>query len=204
MVSKMVLYLSVIFICSAIISLSNIFLYNSGKEWHYVILLVLLAVIFEIIIDIIFATIMRWIVPKKFASIERKNFYSASKKEQRFYEKIGIKKWKDKVLELGAVTGFRKNKLGDTNDIKYVERFIVEANYGILVHIACMIFGFLIIFICPRPFWFTVGLPVGIVNLALNFMSNSILRYNLPKLHTLYKFNLKRQAKKQAENHETN
>ena len=188
----MVLYLSIIFIASLITALFNIFFNSLGMTWHYIALLVFLAVIIEIIIDIIFATIMRWVVPSKYASVDNKKFYPASKKEQIFYEKIGIKKWKDKALELGAVTGFRKNKLGNVNDIKYVERFIIEANYGILVHLACMLFGLLIIFICPAGFRISVGLPVAIVNFVLNFMSNAILRYNLPKLHTLYKFNLRK------------
>lgn len=188
----MVLYLSIISLASIFIVLGNVFFNSLGMTWHYITLLVLLSVFIEIVIDIIFATIMRWIIPSRFASVDRKKFYPASKKEQIFYEKIGIKKWKNKVLELGAVTGFRKNKLGDTKDNKYVERFIVEANYGILVHIACMVFGFFIILICPRGFRLSVGLPVAIVNFVLNFMSNSILRYNLPKLHTLYKFNLRK------------
>ncbi len=193
----MILYLSIISVASIFTILGNVFFNSLGTTWHYITLLVLLSVIIEIVIDIIFATIMRWIIPSKYASVDRKKFYPASKKEQIFYEKIGIKKWKDKVLELGAVTGFRKNKLGDTKDNKYVERFIIEANYGILVHLACMIFGFLIIFICPWGFRLSVGLPVAIVNLVLNFMSNSILRYNLPKLHTLYKFNLRKLKQKQ-------
>lgn len=193
----MTLYLSIISIASLIIIVCNLLFNSLAISWHYVTLLVVISVLLEIVIDVILATIMRWVVPSKYASVERKKFFLASKKEQIFYEKIGIKKWKDKVLELGAVTGFRKNKLGNVNDIKYVERFIVEANYGILVHIACMIFGFTIMLICPIGFRLSVGLPVAMVNLLLNFMSNSILRYNLPKLHTLYKFNLRKLKQKQ-------
>ena len=104
-------------------------------------------------------------------------------------------KWKDKTLELGAVTGFRKNKLGDASDIDYVKRFIVEANYGIIVHVLCIIFGFAVMFLTPYRYWFSIGIPVGFVNAFLNCMSLFILRYNLPKLHALYKFNLKKQQR---------
>ena len=193
----MVLYLSIVFIAMILIAVFNIFFHACGQSVLYIILLVLIATVVEIIIDIFFASIMRWVVPKKFVGPDKNRLFPASKKEQRIYEKLGIKRWKDKVLELGAVTGFRKNKLGDTKDVEYVKRFILEANYGVLVHIACIVFGFAIIFFCPKAFWWTVGLPIAIVNMTLNFMSNSILRYNLPKLHTLYKYNLKRQLAKE-------
>lgn len=187
----MILYLSIIFIAMTIIALLNILVGNSGQSILYISLLVVILTTLQIVIDIVFATLARWCVPKKLVGVDKKIF-CASKKEQRFYERIGIKKWKDKVLELGKVTGFAKNKLGDTNDIKYVERFIVEANYGILVHLFCIVFGFAIVFICPAPFRWSVGLPVWCVNVLLNSMSTFILRYNLPKLHTLYKFNKRR------------
>lgn len=190
----MVLYLSIVFVAMVLIAIINCLAGVGDQTVLYVCLLVLIATALEIIIDIIFATVMRWFIPKKFVGIEKK-WFSASKKEARFYEKIGIKKWKDKVLELGAVTGFTKKKLGDTSDNEYVQRFIIEAHYGILVHFACIVFGFAIVFICPRPFWWTVGLPIWFVNLLLNSMSTFILRYNLPKLHTLYKFNKRRQEK---------
>ena len=191
----MVLYLGIIFVSMIIIAIFNIFFNACGQTALYISLLVLLATIIEILIDSIFATVMRWFVPKRWVDPNKNAFFPASKREQRFYEKIGIKRWKDKALELGALTGFRKNKLGDAKDVEYVKRFILEANYGILVHIACMIFGFSIIFICPKCFWWTVGLPVAMVNFVLNFMTNAILRYNLPKLHVLYKYNLRRQNK---------
>ena len=111
----------------------------------------------------------------------------------RFYEKIGIKKWKDKALELGAVTGFRKNKLYSPNNNEYVKRFILEANYGIMVHVYCIVFGFLVMLAnLFYPFVY-VTLPIAIVNLVLNLLPIFILRYNLPKLHSLYKFNLRKQ-----------
>ena len=191
----MVLYLGTIIFNTILIIVVNFFFYSPIIEQFSIVefsLVVVLLVVIEIIIDIIFATIVRWIMPEKFFSID-KLYFSASKKEMRFYEKIGIKKWKDKALELGAVTGFRKNKLYSPNDNEYVKRFILEANYGIMVHVYCIILGFLVMLAnLFYPFVY-VTLPIAIVNLVLNLLPIFILRYNLPKLHSLYKFNLRKQ-----------
>ncbi len=191
----MVLYLGTIIFNTILIIILNFLFYPPIKTQFNIIefsLIVVLLVVIEIIIDIIFATIVRWIMPEKFFSID-KTYFSASKKEMRFYEKIGIKKWKDKVFELGAVTGFRKNKLYSPSDNKYVKRFILEAHYGIIVHVYCIVFGFLIMIANLFYPYFYVTLPIAIVNLVLNLLPIFILRYNLPKLHSLYKFNKRKE-----------
>ena len=149
-----------------------------------------------IVVDLIFAFLVRWVMPQKWFSVENLRF-TPSKKTCIFYEKLAIKKWKDKVIELGALTGFRKNKIANPTDNEYIGRFIVEANFGIVVHIACMIFGFLIM-IAYFPFAISIALPVAIVNLLLNYLPLMILRYNLPKLRTLYKFNERREKRNVA------
>ena len=192
----MILYLFTIFVCMALITVFN-YLFAFGDNTFWTCLTwVVVGTIAQIIIDAVFATLVRWVLPSKMFAVDKKRF-CASKKESIFYEKIGIKKWKDCVLELGAVTGFRKNKLKDVNDNKYIERFIVEANYGIAVHMACIVFGVTVIFVCPKPFWLTIGVPVTIVNIILNLLPLFILRYNLPKLHVLYKYNERRQVAKE-------
>lgn len=191
----MVLYLGSIIFNTILIIATNYLFFTPIKLAFNIFefsLIVILLVIIEIVIDAIFATIVRWIMPKKFFSIDKK-YFMASKKEMRFYEKIGIKKWKDKALELGAVTGFRKNKLYSPNDNEYVRRFIIETNYGITVHVYCIVFGFLVMLAnLFYPFLY-VTLPIAIVNLVLNLLPIFILRYNLPKLHSLYKYNLRKQ-----------
>lgn len=189
----MFLYSAIIIICMLIITTINYLFVPIFVDVSFllVFLVVFICVISMVIIDVILATIARWALPSKFFSVEKK-WFSASKRECRFYEFIGIKKWKDKTLELGAVTGFRKNKLGDANNNEYVKRFILEANYGIMVHIFCIVFGFLLLFAMLIYNCFWVLLPVCVVNAILNAMSLFILRYNLPKLHTLYKYNERR------------
>lgn len=190
----MALYLGTIIFNTILIIILNYIFYspiNTQFSIFEFVIIVVLGVILEIIIDIIFATVVRWILPEKFFSID-KLYFSASKKEARFYEKIGIKRWKDKALELGAVTGFRKNKLYNPQDNEYVKRFILEANYGIMVHVFCIVFGFLIMLANAFAPLFWVTLPIAIVNLFLNLLPIFILRYNLPKLHSLYKFNMRK------------
>lgn len=193
----MKLYLLIIFVAMFLISLFNCLFNALEYSVLFISLLVVIVTLAQIFIDVILATIFRWCIPKKLVTPDKK-FFCARKKEARFYELIGIKKWKDKTLDLGNFTGFSKSKLGNVNDINYVERFIVEANYGVLVHLACIIIGFVIVFICPIQYRWTIGLPVWSINLLLNGMSTLILRYNLPKLHVLYRYNLNKQKKASA------
>ena len=118
-------------------------------------------------------------------------------KEQRFYEKLGIRSWKDKVWELGGLGGFSKSKITDPNDPEFSRRFLVESYKGEVDHIIGMFIGFTVIFIFPLKFAWLVGVPVAIVNLVLNYMPIMILRYNTPKLKVLHKRALRNQQNKQ-------
>ena len=186
--NNMVLYISVILFSMLVIVICNYFIYlpTYNFDLPYIVTAVVLSTILEIIIDLIFAFIVRRMLPSKWFSANKK--YFAGKRERKFYDKIFIKKWKDKVPDLGALSGFRKNKIAKPNDEEYLSRYIVEANYGIFVHVACMIFGFLVIFVYPLKFWHCFGLPVSLVNLVLNLLPIFVLRYNLPKLHKLLAF----------------
>ncbi len=187
----MVLYISTILISMIIIAICDYYFYapSLGFDFPYIIIGVTVSTVSIIIIDLIFALIVRRFLPAKWFS-EKVKWFIAGKKERKFYDFIGIKKWKDKVIELGALSGFRKNKIAEPNSLEYIKRYIIEANFGIVVHIVDMIFGFLVIFIYPLRFWYCFGLPVSLVNVLLNLLPMFILRYNLPKLHRLYSFNL--------------
>lgn len=186
------MYLLSILLCAAVVAVIDIIfaapVYNLSAL--YIIVAVLIYVVVVIVIDGIFATFVRWLLPQKWFGVD-KAFFAASKRTCRFYEKIGVKKWKDKILELGMFTAFSKSKIADPTNNEYIARYIMEANYGIAVHFSGIVFGFLIMVIYP-PYWLIFGLPVSIVNAVYNYLSFVILRYNLPKLHTLYKFNERR------------
>lgn len=181
-------YLIIILICMLLIMAFNIVF--SSLSIGYIVLAVTISTIGAIVIDGIFATIIRHFLPNKWFLYSNKKF-DVSKKEQRFYEKLAIKKWKDKVIELGMFTNFRKNKVANPKENQYVERYIMECNYGVVVHIACIVVGFAVIFIYPLQYFYRFGLPVAIVNAVLNFLPYMILRYNVPKLQVLHKLNEK-------------
>ena len=151
--------------------------------WFFVVA-VLVSTVYQVAIDGIFAFLCNQIPPKW---VKDKKFFNVSKAEQRFYERLGIRAWKDKSLELGGLGGFSKAKINDPNNPEYIERFLVESYKGEIDHIVGMIAGFTVIFIFPLKFAWFVGVPVAIVNAAINYMSVMILRYNTPKLKTLYK-----------------
>ena len=149
------------------------------------------------------ATVCR-LLPEKFANHESK-VYTVSAKEKNFYEKLKIRRWKDKVPEIGHFTGFRKNKIADPKSVEYLDRFLLEACYGELGHFWILFFGFSILllgFIPAFPsmgLWFAISVPVAIINIFLNLPSLFILRYNSYKLEVLRKSNIKKQQRAKAD-----
>ncbi len=192
------LYLIVILGAMAVISIVNViidqFLFNLGL-W-YILLAVVINTVAVIAISGVFAFIIRHMLPEKWFSVDKK-FFFVGKKECKFYEKLGIKKWKDKVLELGFFTGFSKSSMSDTNNNEFVKRFILENNYGMVVHFVGMVVSFSIIFIYPLRLWWMFGLPVSLVSVFLHFLPFCILRYNNYKLLRLYQLNLRKEQRKQ-------
>ena len=190
----MILYLSIIFVCSFVLALLNIFvgtLFFDYSVW-FIILAIAGSVVFEFLVDGLFAFIINKL-PNKWFGIENKHF-KVSKRSIKFYEKIKIRKWKDKVWDLGGLGGFRKNKMIDPNSPEYIERFIVECNKGVVTHRIGYFVGFLDVFIIPLKYALAIGLPIAFVNLFLNILPTMVLRYNTPKLTTLYYRLLKKNA----------
>ncbi len=182
----MVMYLSIVLGAMAIISALNIWLGTPvfGYSPWWVILVVILSVVVEIAIQGIIATIVKHLPNKWFA--HDKKLFKISKKERNFYEKIKIRSWKDKVWELGALGGFRKNKIADPNNPDYLLQFVVESNKGIVDHVVGIVLGFLVIFILPLKYALVIGVPVACVNMILCIMPTMILRYNIPKIMVAY------------------
>ena len=191
----MILYLSIIFSCSLIIS--AIVALCTGESFLLLLGLVAIGVVFEILVDGLIATIAR-LLPAKCADHTMKA-YHVSAKEKKFYEKLKIRMWKDKIPEIGHFTGFRKNKLADPQSVEYVERFLLESCYGEIGHFFSLFFGFTVLFLYPlSDVWFALAIPVAIVNFFLNLPSILVLRYNAYKLVVLKKSLLKKQQRKNA------
>lgn len=147
----------------------------------YIVIASILAAILVIAIDGVFATFIRRCLPEKWFDYTVK-LHNVSKKECKFYEKLGIKKWKDDVLELGVFTSFSKKTIADPHSRAYIERFILESNYGAVIHLSNAIFGFLLIFCYPLKYWAIIPLPACIINFILSMLPYMILRYNTPRL----------------------
>ena len=182
----MVLYLSTIFVAMALISMFNIVLgsYDFGNYQLWVILAVTLSVVAEIALQGLIAFIVNHL-PKKWFAHDKKCF-QVSKRERGFYEKLKIRSWKDKVWELGALGGFRKNKIADSSNPDYLLQFIVESNIGAVAHLVGIVFGFAVMFMLPLKYAFRIGFPIAMVNLVLCTLPTMILRYNIPKLKVAY------------------
>lgn len=153
-----------------------------------------LGVIAVITIDGIAAFIVRRLPARWFAPEAR--LYAVSQFEKRLLYKTGIDFWKRFVPELGCFTGFHKDRLEEPGSVSYLERFLLESNYGAVGHIAGALLGFGILLLpCCQPLSF--GLPIAIVNFILSMLPTMILRYNTPSLRRLLK-RARREAERSA------
>lgn len=162
------------------------------KWWMYIILVVAF-VVAAILIDGLVAAIIRK-MPEKYFS-EDKGIYKASRKELIFYKKIGVDKWKNYVPELGMFTGFSKGKVVNPNDNEYIGRFILEARYGVAIHLWSVPFSFLLLlgdynmYTGHPNIILTIALPVAVVNAILIVLPAFILKFNLHRLVKIYESN---------------
>lgn len=188
----MILYGIIIAVGMALIVLFNA-LFGApalGFSVLYAVIATVVNTVAVILVDGLFAFLLRRL-PEKWFSHKRK-FFTVSRREKNFYEKLGIKKWKEKVPELGGFTNLHKNKIEHPYDNVYLTRYLREACYGVIIHIVTIFTGFFIIFICPLKYWFCFGFPVAAVNAVLNVLPAFVLRYNTYKLNILYTRNERR------------
>ena len=166
----------------------NLALFVNSLGFGYITIAMILSVVVEIAINAIVATVTAKLLPKKWFEKDCK-FFKVSKREQNFYVKVfKVKTWKDSILELGALNGFRKNEFNDSNSPEYIKRFIIENNIGYADHLFSIILGsFLILAYPPTIFW-SMGLPTILINFIMNYMPVIILRYNTPRLQSALKF----------------
>lgn len=189
--------LYIIIICSCMLILSAILTLACEVGFLYALGFTALAVVAVVALDGLVAGVSR-MLPKKFADREKKIFH-VSAKEKSFYEKLKIRKWKDRVPEIGHLTGFRKNKLADPTSVEYLDRFLLEACYGEIGHFSSCVLGFLILLLFPvSEIWFAISVPVAVINVFLNLPSFFILRYTSYKLEILRKNLLKKQARAES------
>ena len=197
------LYITIIFIGSIISVLLGIFVsvpkFGINESWVYLLVIISLATL--VIIDAVCALFVRYCLPKKVFNPFLK-VYNVGKFERKFYEKIGIRKWKDRIPEAGQLfANFSKTEIADMTNNVYVHKFMSETIYAEIMHWLSALFSFLIVFIDLR-LALTVGLPLVIGNVILNLMPVLVQRYNRPKLMVLYKRNerTQKQTEKSGDN----
>ncbi len=182
----------------AVVSALNI-AFNPSYEWYVYVLAVIGFTVLAVAVDGVVAFVIRR-MPEKYFDYRRRVF-KTSEKSMKFYDMIGVKRWKDFVPELGMFTNFRKNKIRNPGDPQYLERYILEACYGIVIHYASVPTSFLLIlfdfgmYSGNSNLWLTVAVPVAIVNAVLILLPAYILKYNLPKIVRLYELRKKRERK---------
>ena len=199
----MLLYIIIILISTVIIAVPNIIFRPGGEPWYMYLIMTVAAVAASFLIDALVALVGRRL-PKKWIDPNKKIFQT-SEREMKFYEFIKVRKWKDKVPELGGFTSFHKNKLSDPWNNEYVERYMLEVCYGVIIHVFSPVFAPLIVLLDYKMYtgwswmWLTIMIPVAIVNAILIVMPAFILKYNLPKLKMLWDINMKNKKKREEQ-----
>ncbi len=196
----MILYLVIIAVAECAIILVNA-LYSTGVFGFsvlYAVLAPLILTLFVIAHDGLLAFLIRRL-PTSWFDHERA-FFVVKKREKQFYKKIGVPRWKSKVPDLGFFTGLRKNKIERPRDNEYLARYLLEADYGEVIHLVTAFTGFFLIFVTPIEMCLCFAIPVAFFNCILNLMPFCVLRYNAFALQLMYKRNALRENSLQAAN----
>ncbi len=130
-------------------------------------------------------TLITRILPAKVFSPYRHR-YKVSRKENKFYNKLKIKKWKDKIPELGKLSGFAKTEIAEPNNPQYIFKFLTENCIAEALHFYSIVAGLLVFVFLPREYVFTIGLPIFFLNMSLHIMPIFVQRYLRPKFLKIY------------------
>lgn len=182
----MILYLSIIFIAWIFVAFLNIMFGGYGISAWAVIGYVGLAILISFLLDALCAIIVRFIKPEKFDPFNK--YFSERNGERKFYEKLKIRTWKDKIPELGkTLKFFDKTKVEVNPNSEYMLKFLRETCYAEVMHTIGIIFSFFVLVIMPTRFIWGISLPVLIVNIFLQVLPIMVQRYTRPKLVIAYK-----------------
>ncbi len=175
----MAFYLSVMIVGTALIACFNI-IFSLAPSWYYAVIASVFSTLFAFALDALVALLVHLLPNRLFPASSVR--YHVSEKEAHLYERLGVKRWKDKVWELGGMGGFSKKSLNEPLSAAYIERFLIESHKGVLTHRISYFVGFLTMLALPNLCAFTIAFPVALVNLYLNILPTVVLRYNTPKL----------------------
>jgi hypothetical protein len=152
----------------------------------------LLGTLSVIIWDGIQALLVRRLMPRALFR-PGKRVFNVPASERAFYRRLHVNEWKDLVPELGGFSGFRKSQRCSPNDPIYLERFLLESNYGVIIHLLNALLGGLILCL-PWCSELSIGLPIALVNALLSLLPVIVLRFNTAPLYRLYRRALQKAA----------
>ncbi len=177
----MKLYLWIIGIAMLVISIVNILLETA--TWYYILIAVVWCTALQFALDGLIAIAINK-MPDRWFGVNNRLYY-VTQKEKSLYKRLKVRLWKDKIWELGGLGGFSKKELKEPENPKYIEKFIIECNKGVLTHRLSYPVGFLAMLTLSHVCSLTIALPVAIVNLFLNILPTMALRYNTPMLKSI-------------------
>ena len=176
----MKLYLSVIGISMLVISCINIAF--EVAAWYYVVIAVIWCTALQFALDGLIAIAINK-MPDDWFGVDNP-VYRVTNADRKLYKKLKVRRWKDKVWELGGLGGFSKKILKEPDNPAYIEKFIIECNKGVLTHRLSYFIGFFAMLTLKGSCTLTIALPVAVINLALNVLPTLALRYNTPMLQS--------------------
>ena len=181
----MVLYLSIIGFTWILLSITNCLWANYGIGNIEIVGLIFLGIFISFCIDGACALGAR-LINKKIIN-PFKGFFAERKNERKFYEKLKIRVWKDKIPELGKMFKcFDKSKVENKNSSQYLLGFITETCYAEIIHLLPIFFAFLLLIIFPSKYFWGISFPIVVVNVFLQIPPICVQRYNRPKLIVAY------------------
>lgn len=117
-----------------------------------------------------------------------------TQKEVSFLEKCGVKKWKDKIPDMGFICGFRKNLKGnEEKNPAYFGRFLYEDVVASMLHTGTILLSPLCLLFLQPELMATIGTTTLLIAFVLNIMPVMVQRYNRPRLLRVYKSALKKE-----------
>ena len=173
-----------------IVVCSLIFIFNLIFFWGLRTILFYLITIGVVVAPTVVLALIASHLPSKCYEPTKK-IYHVFKFESKLYEFVGVRKYKEKIPELGkALTNFDKSKIAKPDDPEYMLMFLKENCKGSLTHVVSLLWGIVsvipAVFIFPMPYILTMWLPAMLLNTTLHFISLSVLRYIRPRLLKLY------------------
>lgn len=127
--------------------------------------------------------IMRTLIPERRWNFER-GLFKVRERELKLYNKLKVRRWKDRIPEMGKMGGFAKREIKST-ERKYIEKFLRETCYAEAMHFNVGLLGFTALFFFRAETLF-IALPLVLVNFALHALPCIVQRFTRYRLYRVY------------------